>query len=101
MVVGNSRSGGRAILGAMVLVSLVVGCGGGGSSGGGHDCAAVAQHISSVCTGHSIADDKAACEAVTCTGNKQSAIDCILGLGSCDETAYGACLTGHGCPIPK
>lgn len=43
---------------------------------------------------------EARCEAYACTGEKQSAIDCVLDL-TCSEidTGYDACLSQYGCEL--
>jgi hypothetical protein len=96
----------KAILPGIVgaLLVALVGCGGGGG-GGSNDCGDVATKVNKCSTDNGGTADptiKAQCDAVTCTGSKQAAIDCIMGL-ACNaslETASHTCLTDNGCTTP-
>lgn len=85
---------------SLFALLLAAGCGSSGSSK--YSCADVASHINACITqlgGTPDSTIEAHCNAVTCTGDKQPAIDCIMALqcsGSTESEAL-ACINQNGC----
>jgi hypothetical protein len=82
----------------MVPALMALGCGGGGG-GGSDDCDTIGSHYGA-CTGDDPGQVAADCRVWVCTGSKQTAIKCLLGITGCDSAAFYACMDDNGCPRP-
>lgn len=92
-----------AVLAVLCLASLA--CGGGGGSGGGGDCADLASAVNA-CSEQAGGDEdptiQGQCQAYTCTGDKQAAIECVRALECSEDIGddVEACLARQGCALP-